>query len=364
MAVHESKEKTKDGRKWFFKAYYTDLSGNQKQFKSKKFITKKQAQDEERLFFINIKGIINKNMTFEELYNDFHYFQEQRIKITTLVGYEKSWRQLQSLANVKLNDFTVNHYNKWKMDIHKKKCTTGYKNSLYKFLKTLLNYAIKYHNFNFADTIFKMEGFTNPNELKKEMLFFDYEEFKKFIAVELDITYKTFFKMLYYCGLRLGEAKALTWKDIDFENKQVTINKNLISKIKGQRYIISTPKTKSSIRTLPIPKNLLNELKILYQYSKSFYKFNDKYFVFGGAFPLADTTIKVRKNKNCKLAKVKQIRVHDFRHSCASLLINNNANIVLVAKYLGHSKIDMTLNIYSHLYKNQMSDIVLLIDQM
>lgn len=61
---------------------------------------------------------------------------------------------------------------------------------------------------------------------------------------------------------------------------------------------------------------------------------------------------------NCKNAGVKQIRVHDFRHSCASLLINNGASITLVAKYLGHTKVDETLNTYSHMYQNKLEDIV------
>ena len=58
--------------------------------------------------------------------------------------------------------------------------------------------------------------------------------------------------------------------------------------------------------------------------------------------------IRVRKNDDCKKAGVKQIRIHDFRHSCASLLISKGANITLVSKYLGHAKIDETLNTYSH----------------
>ena len=50
--------------------------------------------------------------------------------------------------------------------------------------------------------------------------------------------------------------------------------------------------------------------------------------------------------------------IHDFRHSCASLLINNGANVTMVARYLGHAKIDETLNTYSHMFKNKLDDIV------
>ena len=60
---------------------------------------------------------------------------------------------------------------------------------------------------------------------------------------------------------------------------------------------------------------------------------------------------------------VKDIRVHDFRHSCASLLIDSGANITLVAKYLGHSKIDETLNTYSHMYQNRLDTIVNIIER-
>ena len=74
--------------------------------------------------------------------------------------------------------------------------------------------------------------------------------------------------------------------------------------------------------------------------------------------------IRCRKNKDCKLAEVKQIRIHDFRHSCASLLINSGATINVVAKYLGHTKIDETLNTYSHLFKNQLNEIINIIDKL
>lgn len=62
------------------------------------------------------------------------------------------------------------------------------------------------------------------------------------------------------------------------------------------------------------------------------------------------------------MARVKDVRIHDFRHSCASLLIDSGANITLVAKYLGHTKIDETLNTYSHMYQNRLDTIVNIIE--
>ena len=192
------------------------------------------------------------------------------------------------------------------------------------------------------------------------MDFYTLDEFKKFISNENDIKFKCLYETLYYCGLRKGEARALTWNDIDFENKELRVNKNVVQ-IEGEnsyKYMITTPKTKSSIRILPISDTLLNHFKILLERDKHVYGFKKNWFVFGDDRPITNFQVRNRKNKLCKQAELKQIRIHDFRHSCASLLINNGANITIVAKYLGHTKIDETLNTYSHMFKNKLNDIV------
>ena len=166
-----------------------------------------------------------------------------------------------------------------------------------------------------------------------------------------------------FTGLRKGELRALTWNDIDFEEKTIKINKNIVIG-EDKKYAITTPKTKASIRKIPIPNKLLFDLKELYNLNKNKKEFNNDLFVFGFIEPISCEKITRRKNKNCKLASVQQIRIHDFRHSCASLLINNNASISLVARYLGHSKIDETLNTYSHLFKNKLDEIIQIIDNL
>lgn len=127
---------------------------------------------------------------------------------------------------------------------------------------------------------------------------------------------------------------------------------------------ITTPKTNSIIRIIPIPNILLNDLKMLLERDKRFYEFNYKWFVFGRDIPITNYKVRYRKNMLCKMAGLKQIRIHNFRHSCASLLINNGANITIVAKYLGHIKIDKTLNTYSHMFKNKLNNIVSTINKL
>lgn len=92
--------------------------------------------------------------------------------------------------------------------------------------------------------------------------------------------------------------------------------------------------------------------------------FNDNFFVAGDMFPVCSNTLSHHKNMNCKLANVKQIRLHDFRHSCASLLVNKGDNVQVVAKYLGHTKAEETLKIYSHLFTSTLDEVGAVIDNL
>ncbi len=76
-------------------------------------------------------------------------------------------------------------------------------------------------------------------------------------------------------------------------------------------------------------------------------------FVFGGERPLAENTVTRAFNKYISLANVKKIRLHDLRHSHASLLISQNQTIVMVSKRLGHSSTEQTLKTYAHLMPNE-----------
>lgn len=104
---------------------------------------------------------------------------------------------------------------------------------------------------------------------------------------------------------------------------------------------------------------LTNDLKIMKDESEKLPGFNDNYFVAGDLFPTCSNTLTYHKNMNCKLANVKQIRLHDFRHSCASFLVNKGANVQVVAKYLGHTKVEETLKTYLHLFTSTLDKVVI-----
>lgn len=358
------KEQTKDGRKWMFQVYYKGLDGINKKYRSKKFMTKKEAQEAERQFVLTLDQSINhRDMTFKDLYLAFYEYQSDKVRETTIKTYRDRIKYLELFDKIKLRELNINHFELWKKEINKLPLATSYKNDLFKFVKAILNFGTRWYDFNFAPVYNKMTNFTNPNELKKEMKFFTIDEFQKFISVEDDIVLKPLFETLYYMGLRKGELRGLQWKDIDFYNKMMKIHKQIPSIYSMNNYRLSPLKTQNSNRDLPINDLLINDLKKLYNCQKEYKNFSQEWFVFGNETPIPKDAIRIRKNKNCKLAGVKQIRVHDFRHSCASFLINYGASITLVAKYLGHTKIDETLNTYSHMYQNKLEDIVKLINK-
>lgn len=360
----KAKEQTKDGRKWYFSTYYKGLDGVNKLYRSKKYMTKKEAQEAERQFLLSLDQTINhRDMTFKDLYLAFYEYQSDKVRESTIKTYKDRIKYLELFDKIKLREMNIKHFELWKKEINKLPLATSYKNDLFKFVKAILNFGTRWYDFNFAPMYNKMTNFTNPNELKKEMEFFTIEEFNKFISVENDILFRPLFETLYYMGLRKGELRGLQWKDIDFNNKMMKIYKQIPSIYSIDNYRLSPLKTKNSNRDLPINDILLEDLEKLYNNQKQYQNFSQEWYVFGNDLPIHKDTIRRRKNANCKEAGVKQIRVHDFRHSCASFLINYGASITLVAKYLGHTKIDETLNTYSHMYQNKLEDIVKLINQ-
>ena len=329
MAVREvsKNEQTKDGRKWVYELRYEG-----KKYKSKRYLTKKEALAAERDFYVEKEKIGNQSlMTLDDLFEEHYKYQKDKVKETTLTNYGKKVKYFDSIRDIKLDKLNIHDIEKWKQEMNSRNLATRTKNDAMKYLKSALNFATKWYDFNFSSLYNKMVNFTNPNEMPKEMEFYTYDEFKQFISVEEDLKFRTLFETLYFCGLRRGELRGLTWKYVDFDRKEISIVKNVVN-VRGDDgfWQVTTPKTKSSVRQIPIPNVLLNDLKLLKEKCEQYYGFNEDYFVFGDVAPIHPHTMKLRKKRNADLAGLKEIRLHDFRHSCASLLINNGANIVMV----------------------------------
>lgn len=366
MAVYKSKNVTKDGRQYFFRIKYKDILGVTHDYSSPKYKTKKDAINEETLYKIKVikKETTTSVLTIDQIWKEYQIWKTEKVKKQSLnknvVVYNK---YISILGKFKINELNINHYQLFKKKLNDSNLSAVYKNKVQGIFVSLIKYSNKYYSTNMEILKF-VERFEEKNKIKKEMLFFTYDEYLKFINKVDKEGYKIFFQVLYFMGLRQGECLALNWNDINFENKTLSISKTLTSKVKGESYTISSPKTKNSCRLLPIPQNVLNSLKSLYNDAMKYTDFKRDWFVFGNSLPFRETTIQNYKNKACKLANIKQIRIHDFRHSCASLLINKGASIVLVSKYLGHSNISTTLNTYTHMYQSELDNMIKILDNM
>lgn len=197
------------------------------------------------------------------------------------------------------------------------------------------------------------------------MSFYTPEEFKKYIEVAkkqalkkqkkeknlYEWNFYVFFNIAYYTGLRKGEIHALRWNDIN--NDYLSVKHSITQKLKNRCDVETPPKNKSSIRTLQIPLPLIKILKEHKKRQMQLQNFSEDSRILGDGKCLRDTTIQKRNMLYSSLAGVKTIRIHDFRHSHASLLANMGINIQEVARRLGHTKVEITWNTYSHLYPKE-----------
>ena len=136
------------------------------------------------------------------------------------------------------------------------------------------------------------------------------------------------------------------------DGEYISIKRSITQKLKGNDKE-TPPKNKSSIRTIQMPKPLINVLNEHKERLIANGSFDENFRICGGERPLRDTSIENANKKYAKAAGVKKIRIHDFRHSHASVLANSGINIQEVARRLGHAKIEMTWNTYSHLYPKE-----------
>lgn len=257
--------------------------------------------------------------------------------------------------NFNIEDIKTNDYMNWQLEINKKNFSYAYKKSLHFTMVSIYNHANKFYNITCNNIPSIIGNFNDSYNIPKEKNIWSYDDFINFINTieknkinNKDIIYKTLYKFMFFTGCRLGECLALTFDD--FKDYTININKTISKeKINGKRQI-TTPKTKTSIRKIHIDDLLNCELNELREYYINNNKdFQDNYYIFGGKNPLAPTTVERRKNYYCELANIKKIRLHDFRHSHASLLLSKNVPITAISKRLGHSDINTTLSVYIHL---------------
>ncbi len=331
--------------------YYFITRVNGKQIKRRGFKSSGEARKAEAAAILDAEEINGEDPLFEYVAKEYLSWYKKRRKGT-------SYERIKGIVdNHLLPVFGKKKINSIRnRDITKFHDTLIGQNSIatnkliHAVLSAVFNFAIKneYATNNPARVVGNLEG-----EATKRIDYWTLEEFKVFISEADEFIYYTLFMTLYYSGMRRGEALALNWGDIDFDNDTINVDK---TKIKNR---VETTSTKNGVnRKIQMPKFVMRLLSQLKAQSETDPKMT--YVVFGSyKKPLAETTVSRRFQKYIKISQVKKIRLHDLRHSHASYLINKNTVISVISQRLGHKNVSTTLNTYSHLYPTTEKEAVL-----
>lgn len=351
----------KDGlQKYRVRINYVDSLGTAKQIDRVAYGLD-TAKDLERQLNYNLKNEgINKKMPLRALYEEYVKAKSHELRESTLDRSNRiiHYHILPTLGDVTLDKLTRPVLQKWKIEIEEKGLSLKTRQNIYTALRSLLNYAVSMEYIS-KNPLISVGNFKDANAPRSEINYYTPDEFIKFIeaartcAKEKGISewdYYVFFNIAFYTGLRKGEIYALTWNDI--HKDYLEVKRSITQKLKGEDRE-TPPKNKSSYRTLQLPEPLIQILAEHKERCKAISGFQNSDKICGGKRCIRDTSLQNKNKHYAELAGVKTIRIHDFRHSHASLLANEGINIQEIARRLGHSKIEMTWNTYSHLYPRE-----------
>ena len=347
-------KKAKNGTYYFRANIGYDLNGKKIQKRASGFKNKKEAK-EAYLKFITLKPEHfeqnEHSIKFREyLHQIFLPWYKTQVKESTYINRLQAVKKhLAYFHKFALNEIKPIHVQKWQLQLSAK-----YSNNYIRVLQTMLSLAL-----NRAiilglakENPSKIVG--NVKKVKPVVDFWTKEEFESVIAFIYKEDYFQHYLFVALCllfmtGLRYGEAAALLWDDIDFEEQTIKITKSLYYR-NSRNYRFVDPKTKASIRTLALDGDTLALLQEWKSTQRNVIK-TDFILSYNG-IPLQKNLLPRAIKRYAKLAHVHYICVHALRHSHASLLINIGENPLVVKDRLGHDDVKTTLETYGHLYPN------------
>ncbi len=338
--------------KWFVKIRYKDWTGKNIDTTKRGFETRREAVAYETNFMSRKAGTLDMKFSeFIELYMEERFPRLKEVTRETKLYLIKD-KILPYFGERKLNEITSTDIIKWQnemlsyRDAKGKPYSKSYLKELHTQINAIFNYAVRYYKLP-ANPASIAGNFGSDNEI--EMDFWTTEEYLKFADQMMDEPpYYYFFQILYWLGVREGEALALTKEDFNFEKKTVTINKTFQILRSGKR-IITSPKTVKSNRTISVPDFLCEELKDYFEMIPEVYGETRIFFM------LTKSLLYRHIKKGAAAAGVKKIRVHDLRHSHVSLLINMGYSAVAIAERMGHESVHVTFR-YAHLFPSVQQD--------
>jgi len=351
MPIYNTGEK-KDGlTKYRVRINYTDTSGKAHSLTRIAYGREAAKRLEANLSRNEEKAVCN--LTVPELIDRYIEAKKRELRESTVDKAHRILNKYVRGLDHRISKLTVPYLTEWKAGIDNLNLAYKTKRNIFNAFSGVLTWAVKMEYIK-ENPLKKVGNFRNAYDQKQKIRFYTPQEYLTYasaareIAAENDFyDFYVFFSIAYYTGARKGEIHALKWTDI--KDGSIEITKSLNQKLKGSDRI-TPPKNKSSNRKIKLPDPLLDILNEHYARGKKYKGFNDSFYVCGGIKPLRDSSLSKMNFEIAKRAGLHHIRIHDFRHSHASLLANSGVNILEISRRLGHSDISQTLNTYSHFY--------------
>ncbi len=313
------------------------------------FATEKEAVIECSKFLLTPKQFKQKHnlLRFEDINTFFYDYMCNSYRATSVYRYMSILRKyiypfFNCIIISKLTNAVLDKYIK-----HIKSLAYRDKHNILFMTRLYMKFAADY---GLSESVDINRIYLRKNSLfftKKKFDFYTNDEYTAFRSHISDPIMMLIFDLLFYYGLRISELRGLTHSDINLKLKYIDINKTLSNKTASKKAIIMPVKTSNSLRTLPLSESTIS------LYSSLFKRPNHKSFIFLSGVRdnkvIGESTIKRYQVLTCSKCSLRVIKIHEFRHSCATNLIFNNFRAHDVAAWLGHS-VTMTLDTYSHFF--------------
>ena len=366
---------TKNGEtRYLFQTYLgiDPVSGKERRTTRRGFKTIKEAKQAERNLLLDVEenGLPSnqsdgfQDPTFEELASLWLENYKTTVKPSTFENVKSKVEKMteEHFKELKLKKITVAYCQKVVIELSKSYV-------LYNHYLSVVNRIFKYAvlmdilDSNPFDKVIKPKS----RQTQRKGNFLTKEELKEFLKLAQTATLSYFFPLVHlmsYTGLRQGEALALKWSDIDFENKKITVDKTA-TRIK-EKQTLQTPKTKNSKRVISIDSATLSILKSWKKDQIKIYFKNGKHFEGEENFIFTNQRADWVHIHNfipyfkrfVSDHKLKPITPHGLRHTHASLLFSAGVEPKNISDRLGHSTVQITLDLYTHITEEQRSDTV------
>lgn len=298
---------------------------------------------------------VNSSLIISDLARLYFASLSNQLKDATIYEKQKIFDLiiLPRFGEMDIRFITTQELYKWQDELWAKKNPRTGKPYAYKYLSKIRTYFSAFLSWcavRYPEVKNNLLAVQKPKRRtpQAKMQFWTRDEFEKFIQYVKSPTCHALFATLFFTGRRKGEVLALSPEDIDLRKGTINFNKSITRKtLDDSAYNITSTKTEL-VASTPICKTLLNELKN-YEGGSPFY--------FGGKTPITDNTLRRYFNKACEKACVKQIRIHDLRHSFVSMCIHLGATIPVVADLIGDTIAQVTKT-YAHMYEDDKRKII------